>query len=92
MGVWRLSQWTTREVPDKVAFEQIFEEAKQQAVQVRGGKSISGSTKAQVESILRMCEKQKGAQSSWKREGEKSRKWGLKDGGETHHGGLVSFV
>ena len=61
-------------------------------MQARGGKSISGSTKAQVESILRMCEKQKGGQSSWKREGEKSRKWGLKDGGETHRGGLVSFV
>lgn len=35
-----------REVPVKVPFEQIFEEAKQHTVQACGGKSISGNTKA----------------------------------------------
>lgn len=45
-----------------------------------------------MESILRMYKNQKGGQSSWNREGENSREWRLKDGGETHHGGLVSFV
>ena len=68
LGAQSLSQWTTREVPVKVAFEQIPEEAKQHTVQACGGKSISGSSKAlggEHTYSRRMYKKQKGGQTSW---------------------------
>lgn len=73
---------------DTMACEQIFEAAACCAGLWR--EEYSRQCKG-PESNLRMYEKQKH-QSGWKSEQENSRKWGQRDSGETHHGGLVGLV